>query len=360
MMILRSHLPPIYSTHRIGSSPIQQAILTITSSVLGHHHHPPKANNKTLSFFRSRHNSSRAMADQEAPNFDKPRLVVKKVLAKAQEEGAGATVRRSIGRGELRNLDPFLMLDEFSVRAPAGFPDHPHRGFETVTYMLEGSFTHQDFAGHKGTIKAGDLQWMTAGRGIVHSEMPAGEGENKGLQLWINLSSKDKMMQPRYQELQSRDISRVEKDGVDVRIIAGESFGVRSPVYTQTPTMYLDFTLEPGAQVHQRIPDGWNAFVYIIEGEGVFGDPSSSPATSHDALVLSAEGEGLGVWNRSAAPLRFVLIGGQPLKEPVVQYGPFVMNTQAEIQKAMEDYHYCKNGFENARQWRSQKQQRLH
>ncbi|WOK97455.1 pirin-like protein [Canna indica] len=137
--------------------------------------------------------SRTTMADHEAAGFESPRQVVKKVLAKSQEEGVGATVRRSIGRWELKNLDPFLMLDEFSVSAPAGFPDHPHRGFETVTYMLEGAFTHQDFAGHKGTIMAGDLQWMTAGRGIVHSEMPAADGVNKGLQLWINLSSKDKM-----------------------------------------------------------------------------------------------------------------------------------------------------------------------
>ncbi|KAJ8458099.1 hypothetical protein OPV22_031025 [Ensete ventricosum] len=293
------------------------------------------------------------MGDHKNPGFQNPRSVIKKVLARPQHEGDGAIVRRSIGRGELRNLDPFLMLDEFSVSAPAGFPDHPHRGFETVTYMLEGAFTHQDFAGHKGTVRAGDLQWMTAGRGIIHSEMPAGEGENKGLQLWINLSSKDKMMEPRYQELQGKDVSRVEKHGVDVRIIAGESFGVRSPVYTQTPTMYLDFTLHPGAEVHQHIPPPWNSFVYIIEGEGVFGDPNASPTTRHHALVLSP-GDGLSVWNRAARPLRFVLIGGQPLNEPIVQYGPFVMNAQAEIQQAIDDYHYCKNGFEKAKNWKSQ------
>lgn len=127
------------------------------------------------------------------PDFSTPRPVVKRVLAKQQHEGQGAVVRRSIGRNELRSLDPFLMLDEFSVSPPAGFPDHPHRGFETVTYMLQGAFTHQDFAGNRGTIRTGDVQWMTAGRGIIHSEMPAGEGVNKGLQLWINLSSRDKM-----------------------------------------------------------------------------------------------------------------------------------------------------------------------
>ncbi|OAY70517.1 Pirin-like protein [Ananas comosus] len=291
--------------------------------------------------------SSVAMAAVE-----KPRVVARKLLAESQEEGHGATVRRSIGRSELKSLDPFLLLDEFEVSPPAGFPDHPHRGFETVTYMLEGSFTHQDFAGHKGTIGPGDVQWMTAGRGIVHSEMPAGEGVQKGLQLWINLSSKDKMIEPKYQELQSKDISRAEKDGVEVRIIAGEAFGVRSPVYTRTPTMYMDFTVNPGAQLQQPIPENWNSFVYIIEGEGIFGSEDSPPVTSHHCLVLGP-GDGLNVWNKSGSPLRFVLVGGQPLDEPVVQHGPFVMNTRAEIRQAMEDYYLGRNGFEKAKQWKS-------
>ncbi|GKV37732.1 hypothetical protein SLEP1_g45727 [Rubroshorea leprosula] len=291
-------------------------------------------------------------SDQNLP-FNQPRLVAKKILANLQNEGDGAVVRRGIGRSELRSLDPFLMLDDFSVSPPSGFPDHPHRGFETVTYVLQGGITHQDFAGHKGTIHTGDVQWMTAGRGIIHSEMPAGEGANKGLQLWINLSSKDKMIEPNYQELLSEDIKRAEKDGVQVNIIAGESMGVRSPVYTRTPTMYLDFTINPGAQFHQGIPESWNAFVYMIEGEGVFGTPNSAVVSAHYVLVLGP-GEGLSVWNRSdSKSLRFVLIAGQPLNEPVVQYGPFVMNTQAEINQTFEDYRLCKNGFEMAKYWRS-------
>ncbi|XP_066385627.1 LOW QUALITY PROTEIN: pirin-like protein [Miscanthus floridulus] len=290
-------------------------------------------------------------ASSAAP-FEKPRAVVKKVLAESQPEGQGATVRRSIGRHELRNLDPFLMLDEFSVSKPAGFPDHPHRGFETVTYMLEGAFTHQDFAGHKGTIKTGDVQWMTAGRGIVHSEMPAGDGVQKGLQLWINLSSKDKVIEPRYQELESKDISRAEVDGVEARVIAGEALGAASPVYTRTPTMYVDFTMRPGSRLHQPVPEGWNAFVYVVEGEGVFGREKAAPTTAHHCLVLGP-GDGLSVWNRSDRSLRFVLVAGKPLGEPVVQHGPFVMNSRAEIQQAMEDYYYGKNGFERASQWSS-------
>ncbi|XP_057498345.1 pirin-like protein [Actinidia eriantha] len=294
-------------------------------------------------------------SNQNSSYFDRPRLVIKKVLAKPQREGEGAVVRRSIGRSELKYLDPFLMLDEFAVSPPAGFPDHPHRGFETVTYMLQGAFTHQDFAGHQGTIRTGDVQWMTAGRGIIHSEMPAGEGTQRGLQLWINLASKDKMIEPRYQELLSEDIARVEREGVEVRIIAGEAMGVQSPVYTRTPTMYLDFTLKPGGgtQLHQPIPESWNSFVYIIEGEGVFGSFNSSPIGANHVLVLGP-GDGLSVWNKSTKSLRFVLIGGLPIGEPVIQYGPFVMNTQAEIEQTIEDYHYSKNGFEMAKYWRSQ------
>ncbi|BBG93523.1 RmlC-like cupins superfamily protein [Prunus dulcis] len=257
-------------------------------------------------------------SDHQSPAFTSPKMVVKKILAKSQSEGDGATVRRAIGSRDLRNLDPFLMLDEFSVSPPAGFPDHPHRGFETVTYMLQGGITHQDFAGHKGTIWAGDVQWMTAGRGIVHSEMPAGEGPNTGLQLWINLSRKDKMIEPRYQELLSKDIRRAEKDGVEVRVIAGETMGVSSPVFTRTPALFFDFTLKPKAQLHQSIPETWTSFVYIIEGEGVFG---STHASAHHVLVLGP-GDGLSVCNKTSEPLRFVLVGGQPINEPVVQHGP--------------------------------------
>ncbi|GMY31089.1 pirin-like protein [Fagus crenata] len=295
------------------------------------------------------------MPDQtESCDFLKePRLVVRKFLARPQHEGVGAIVRRSIGRFELKYFDPFLILDEFSVTSPAGFPDHPHRGFETVTYMLQGSVTHEDFEGHKGTIEAGDLQWMTAGRGIVHSEMPAAQGTQKGLQLWINLSSKHKMIEPRYQEMLSKDVAEAIKDGIKVRVIAGEALGTKSPIYTRTPTMYLDFTLKPGAHLQQPIPISWNAFVYVLEGEGIFGNTKSSPISAHHVLLLGT-GDGLEVWNKYSKPLRFVLIGGEPLGEPVVQFGPFVMNTQEEIDQTIDDFENYVNGFEKARHWRSE------
>ncbi|XP_057978281.1 pirin-like protein [Malania oleifera] len=288
-------------------------------------------------------------------NVKEPRSVARKFLARPQREGVGAVVRRSIGRFELKYFDPFLVLDEFSVAAPAGFPDHPHRGFETVTYMLQGAVTHEDFEGHKGTIATGDLQWMTAGRGIVHSEMPAAQGIQKGLQLWINLSSKNKMIEPRYQEIQSKDIAEAARDGVKVRVIAGEALGTESPVYTRTPTMYLDFTLRPGAHLQQPIPASWNAFVYILEGEGIFGGSRTSPTVSaHHLLLLGQSGDGLEVWNKSSKPLRFILVGGKPLGEPLVQFGPFVMNTQEEIDQTIEDFENYTNGFEKARDWRSE------
>ncbi|XP_057867647.1 pirin-like protein isoform X2 [Cryptomeria japonica] len=270
--------------------------------------------------------------------FVTPRVVAKQVLSREQYEGEGAIVRRSIGRPELKSLDPFLLLDEFS-------------GFETVTYMLEGAFTHEDFVGHKGTIKAGDLQWMTAGRGIVHSEMPAGEGLQHGLQLWVNLAAKDKMIEPKYQELEGKDIPKVEKDGVKATVIAGEALGIESRVYTRTPTMYLDFKMEAQAVLHQPIPEGWNAFVYVLEGEASFGTPNSPPVGAHHTLVLSS-GDGVSVWNNK--PCRFVVIGGQPLNEPVVQHGPFVMNTRQEIVQTIQDYHLGRNGFERANVWHSQ------
>ncbi|XP_047334992.1 pirin-like protein [Impatiens glandulifera] len=290
---------------------------------------------------------------------NEPRQVVRKFLARPQHEGLGAIVRRSIGRFELKYLDPFLVLDEFSVTAPGGFPDHPHRGFETVTYMIQGEITHEDFDGHKGTIGTGDLQWMTAGRGIVHSEMPAAQGTQKGLQLWINLSSKHKMIEPGYQEIMSKDVAEATRDGVKVRVIAGEALGIRSPIYTRTPTMFLDFTLKPGADLRQVIPESWNAFVYVLEGEGVFGRENKKGdggvlCQGHHILVLGMEGYGLEVWNKGCRTLRFVLVGGQPLGETVAQFGPFVMNTQEEIDQTIEDYDNFVNGFEKARDWNSQ------
>jgi len=249
------------------------------------------------------------------------------------------------------------LLDEFHVAPPAGFPDHPHRGFETVTYMLpttKGSFQHEDFCGHKGTIAGGDLQWMTAGKGIVHAEMPASKDESVGLQLWVNLSAKDKMCDPAYQELKSKDVPKVTKNGVSAIVIAGEALGVKSKVYTRQPVHYLHFTMQPNSTLHQPIPKGFNAFCYILRGEASFGPVGKGKLCKpHTTIVLTQQGDGVIVQTSKDAEVDFVLIAGQPTNEPIVQHGPFVMNTAEEIQTAIRDYQMGQKGFERASGWRS-------
>lgn len=289
----------------------------------------------------------------------KSRAIIKIVLSVEQPEGRGARVRRSIGRPELKNFDPFLLFDEFksSMNTLSGFPDHPHRGFETVTYMLpssEGSFQHEDFCGHKGTIEPGDLQWMTAGKGIVHSEMPFGSGVSHGLQLWVNLCSKEKMCDPSYQELKAAELTTVKKDGVAAIVIAGKAFGVESKVYTRTPTHYIHFIMEPDTNLNQEIPANWTAFIYVLSGTIKIGDGSTAQfIEAHNTVALSAVGDGVSIQagNQGA---NIVLISGKPIGEPVVQHGPFVMNSQKEIQEAFDDYRNGKNGFEKAPGWESQ------
>ena len=268
----------------------------------------------------------------------------------------GAKVRRSIGRHELRNLDPFLLLDEFQGNADdgAGFPDHPHRGFETVSYLLEGQFVHEDFTGRKGKMGPGDLQWMTAGRGIVHSEMP-GNCLTRGLQLWVNLRQKDKMVEPAYQEHLSEDIPSSKTDGVTVKVIAGESMGIKSIVRTRTPTYYLDFTLDPINHTScptfiQDIPPGWTTFAYVLAGKVSFGDRI---VHSHHTAVFSSEEDKVEFRNATKELAHFVLISGEPINEPIFQHGPFVMNSENEIREAIRDYQNCQNGFEHARTWKS-------
>lgn len=283
------------------------------------------------------------------------KTVVQTVASVEHDEGEGAVVRRSIGMPELKHLDPFLMLDEFKVKPPAGFPDHPHRGFETVSYILQGTGQHEDFCGNKGSLTSGDVQWMTAGKGIVHCEMPQGTEEAHGLQLWVNLAKKDKMIDPAYQELLDNDIPRSNKDGVTVKVIAGETSGVKSSIYTRTPTMYLDFQMKKGSSFDQPIPAGWNSFVYVLSGSAQFGGTDKpTVAKPYDTLVLSEEGDAIHIFNPESDTCHFVLIGGLPLNEPIAQYGPFVMNTEEEIQQALLDYKMGQNGFENAKTWKSE------
>ncbi|XP_072470418.1 pirin isoform X2 [Notamacropus eugenii] len=221
------------------------------------------------------------------------------VLSQEQAEGVGARVRRSIGRPELKNLDPFLLLDEFKVAKPAGFPDHPHRGFETVTYLLEGgSAAHEDFCGHSGKMDPGDLQWMTAGRGILHAEMPCSEEIVHGLQLWVNLRSSEKMVEPHYQGLKSKEIPKPSKNGVTVSVISGEALGVKSKIFTRTPTLYLEFKLDQGAKHSQPVPEGWTAFIYTVSGNVYIGpDGEQQKVEPHHSAVLG-DGDSVQVENK--------------------------------------------------------------
>ncbi|MEP0755479.1 pirin family protein [Trichocoleus sp. Lan] len=272
-------------------------------------------------------------------------------------EGEGMLVRRPFPKSAFSHFDPFLLLDElgpvdFEPGQAKGAPDHPHRGFETVSYVLEGRLEHKDSQGHAGQLGAGDVQWMTAGAGVVHSEMPEREfartgGRLHGLQLWVNLPRQDKMMKPRYQEISAGQIPTAQTDDglVTVKAIAGEALGVKSAIATQTPIMYLHFTLQPGGTVVQPVPKEYNAFIYVLDGEGLFG-ADKERAGDGQMVLFAQDGEEVAISNPSDArsPLDVLLIAGVPLNEPVVRYGPFVMNTQAEIVQAIEDYRNGRMG----------------
>lgn len=253
-------------------------------------------------------------------------------------EGAGVRICRTLGTPALKNLDPFLMLDELKMpadQASAGFPDHPHRGFETCSIMLSGKMEHADSMGNKGVIGPGGVQWMTAGRGVVHSEMPVvTSGQLHGFQLWINLPAKDKMCKPRYQDYQADDIPAAESDGASVRVMAGSRGGVAGPIKLRNPGMLLDVRLQPGASFTQHVPEAWNGFAYVYEGKGRIGDKN---AQEEHAYILHNEGDTVAA-TAGEAGLKFLLICGKPIGEPIVQYGPFVMNHELEIRQAFLDY----------------------
>ena len=266
---------------------------------------------------------------------------------KRQAEGDGAEVVRIIGNQTLRNLDPFLMMDHFEVYKPHGFPDHPHRGFETVTYMISGRCQHEDFKGHAGEIGPGEIQWMTAGRGIMHAEMPASD-RMEGLQLWVNLRASDKMCDPTYQEKTANQIPKVTRDGIEVTIIAGESLGVRAETVTRTPAYYLDFKLQAGSTLSQQVVSGWNSYIYVLSGKV---EIRGREIKGGEVVVFEPSGDLIQVQGVSES--RFVLLAGEPIGESIVQHGPFVMNENRQIQEAMQDYRLGRNGFEGARGWKS-------
>jgi redox-sensitive bicupin YhaK (pirin superfamily) len=257
-------------------------------------------------------------------------------------DGAGVKINRVLTQPLQRRLDPFLMLDAFgSDKAGdyiAGFPEHPHRGFETVTYMLTGNMRHRDSAGHEGSITNGGVQWMTAGRGVIHSEMPEqNEGLMEGFQLWLNLAARDKMSAPWYRDIPSEAVPRFTLDsGATVQVIAGSSHGVDGAVQREvTEPLYLDIELPAGATFEQALPAGHNAFLYVFRGEVVV-EGKAVPQARMAILDNAKTADGVRI--KAAQPSRLLLIAGQPLNEPIAQYGPFVMNTQAEVFQAVEDF----------------------
>ncbi|KAG0130993.1 RmlC-like cupin domain-containing protein [Tuber indicum] len=294
-------------------------------------------------------------------------MIVARTIAKAfkaieKAEGAGAKVRRSVGTSQLKNFSPFLMLDHFSVGSEAGFPDHPHRGQETITYLLHGSIDHEDFAGHKGTIHPGDLQFMTAGRGIMHAEMPGKNGDgspNVGLQLWVDLPKHLKFCEPRYRDLAAKEIPTVTTDNekVFIKIISGTSHGVDSVRdLAYTPVWILDVTMKPGAKLEQPLPKGWNAFAYTLKGKAAFGANGEKRVGEFYNVVFEQEGDGVlaATDDNAEEDAHFIIIAGQPLDQPVIQYGPFVLNTEEQVYQAMLDYQTHSNGFERAKHWQSE------
>ncbi|RYP80674.1 hypothetical protein DL769_002356 [Monosporascus sp. CRB-8-3] len=295
-------------------------------------------------------------------NMSVPRAISKVFLAVEQAEGAGARVRRSIGTPQLRNFSPFLMLDHFSVKPGAGFPDHPHRGQETITYLLTGGVDHEDFAGNTGTIEAGDLQFMTAGRGIMHAEMPRQNPDgsaNVGLQLWVDLPAHLKMCEPRYRDLRAKEIPNVDVDDkVHVKVISGQSAGVDSVKdLAYTPVWILDIEIKPGGRFVQPLPQGWNAFSYQLEGTALFGSGEGQRRVEqYHNCVFEREGNVVNVEvpEDAAEKARFVLVAGQVLDQKVVQYGPFVLNSPEEVRAALMDYQFHMNGFERAKDWESE------
>ena len=271
-----------------------------------------------------------------------PRQVERLIAGQATSDGAGVKLTRVLTQDLQRRLDPFLMLDAFGSDNPddyiAGFPDHPHRGFETVTYMIAGRMRHRDSAGHEGLLEGGGVQWMTAGRGVIHSEIPQqSDGVMEGFQLWLNLPARDKMSPPWYRDFKAQELPRfVTAQGVTVIVIAGQSQGVSGAVTrAASAPLFLDLHLPAGSLFEQALPLEHNAFVYVYRGEVRI---AGQTVPAQRMALLANEGAADGVLIEASTDARVLLLAGQPLKEAIAQYGPFVMNTQQEIHQAISDF----------------------
>jgi redox-sensitive bicupin YhaK (pirin superfamily) len=264
-------------------------------------------------------------------------------------DGEGVSIHRAFPNYQLSELDPFLLLDhmgpmDLKPGEAKGFPDHPHRGFETVTYLLHGQFQHRDSFGHAGVLNPGDVQWMTAGSGLVHSEVPGDSlvkngGQMEGFQLWINLPKRDKMKAPHYQEIKGDLIPVANVENASVKVIAGDAFGVKGAVETHIPIQYLHFTLKPGAKITHTVPAQLNAMVYVLKGSALV---AGKTVNLYHLAALAGDGDEVEL--AATEETELLLLAAEPINEPVARYGPFVMNTKAEIQQAFEDYRTGKMG----------------
>ncbi len=286
---------------------------------------------------------------------DRIRPLARLVASSRTTEGGGFEVYRPFPTATLDLLDPFLLLDEMAptVHEPGqaiGAPAHPHRGFETVTYVLRGEVEHRDSAGNHGLIGPGDVQWMTAGDGIIHSEMPSARiqtegGVGHGLQVWVNLPSSLRRTTPRYQALPNDQLAPVAGEGWTAEVVAGSVLGVDGPAETHSPITYARLTVQPGASVRIPIPDGHTAALYAFEGSGAVGEPGERLDAHHLAVFEPSSGDlSISVPADATAPLDSIVLAGEPIGEPIARYGPFVMNTRAEIDEAIADFNAGRMG----------------
>lgn len=277
-------------------------------------------------------------------------------LARKQSEGRGAVVRRSIGSMSARKFTPFLMLDHL-VSTGSGFPDHPHRGQETITYVLKGNVDHEDFTGSKGTIGSGDLQFMTAGKGIMHAEMPRPDDDGtrpEMMQLWVDLPNKLKVCEPRYRDLRAKEIPTVNPtEKVEIKVISGESYGVESVQdLAYTPVIFYDYRIQPGGSISQSVPSDFNVFLYLLNGNIVI---NGQNIKQHHCVLFKQQGNliEVSVDENAETEARFILVGGKRLDQNVVHYGPFVETSVDKMDKAFHDFENAINGFERRKGWKS-------
>lgn len=291
------------------------------------------------------------------------RSIAKIVTANEQAEGAGARVRRSIGIMNQRNFDPFLMFDHFSSAGTNGFPEHPHRGQETITLVLNGAMAHEDFTGSKGILYAGDLQFMTAGKGVVHSEMPVANADGSptvGLQLWVDLPNNMKGVKPRYRDLREWEIPEVVTDDgkVTIKVISGRSHGVESvKELAYTPINYYYYKVKAGGEFKQELQPGFNYFLYVLNGRNLVLNEDTKVDRYQNVFFGDKgdfiTGKNAATKDNNETEVQFILVGGKKLEQEVVQYGPFVASSRDNIQKAFQDYQYGRNGFENIKTWQT-------